>query len=298
MAHHAWISVRVSLAVLMMAGPAAAQQSFPSPDAASSALIEAARAREPAPGVLDRIFGLGARDVLSTGDATLDRERLERFNEAAAEAVTLTPRGDATRILTIGKRKFEFPIPIVRRGEAWMFDIAAGRDEILNRTIGANELRAIEACQAYIGAQREYFRMDHDGDQVHEYAQNLISTPGTQDGLYWPRTGQADVSPLEGALSEALLNQENRAYGGYLFRILKAQGPWAPGGAHSYVINGKMISGFGLAAWPAAWGKTGVMTFICGHNGVVLQKNLGSKTSALADRLLRYDPDSSWAPVE
>ncbi|WP_244523599.1 DUF2950 domain-containing protein [Bosea sp. BIWAKO-01] len=296
MAHHARFSVPVSLAVLLMAGPAAAQQSFPSPDAASSALVEAARAREP--GVLDRIFGPGARDVLSTGDATLDRARLDRFNEAAAESVTLTPRGDATRILTIGKRKFEFPIPIVRRGEAWMFDVPAGRSEILNRAVGENELRAIEACQAYIGAQREYIRKDHDGDQVPEYAQNLISTPGTQDGLYWPRTGQADVSPLEGALSEALLDRGNKTYAGYRFRILKAQGPWAPGGAHSYVVNGNMIAGFGLVAWPAEWGKTGVMTFICGHNGVVLQKNLGPKTSAMAERLLRYDPDRSWAPVE
>jgi hypothetical protein len=296
MAHYARFTVPASLAVLLMAAPALAQQSFPSPEAASSALVEGARTREP--GQLDRIFGPGARELLSTGDTTLDRERLERFNAAAAESVALTPRGDTVRILTIGKRKFEFPIPIVRHGEAWMFDVAAGRSEILNRTVGENELRAIEACQAYIAAQRDYVRTDHDGDQVLEYAQKLISTPGKHDGLYWQRTGQADVSPLEGALSEALLERENRTYAGYRFRILREQGPRAPGGAHSYVINGKMIAGFGLVAWPAEWGKTGVMTFICGHNGVVLQKDLGPKTGALASRLLRYNPDGSWKSVE
>ena len=214
MGHSARFLVAVSLALLLMAGPARARQSFPSPDEASSALVDAARTRKP--GFVDRIFG----------------------------------------------------------------------PNVLNRTIGENELRAIEACQAYIAAQREYIRTDHDGDQVLEYAQRLISRPDKRDGLYWQRTGQADVSPLEGRLSEALLERENRTYAGYRFRILTEQGPSAPGGAHSYIINGNMIAGFGLVAWPAEWGKTGVMTFICGHSGVVLQKNLGPKTSEMANRLL------------
>ena len=295
-AHHTRFSVPAFFALLLMANSATAQQSFPSPDAASAALVDAARTREPA--LLDRIFGPDARGLLSTGDATLDRERLDRFNQSAAESVSLTPRGDAVRVLAVGKRGFEFPIPIVRRGEIWMFDVAAGREEIINRTIGENELRAIEACQAYIAAQREYIRMDHDGDQVLEFAQHLVSTPGKRDGLYWQRTGQADVSPLEGSLSEALLERENRTYAGYRFRILMEQGPSAPGGAHSFLINGNMIAGFGLVALPAEWGKTGVMTFMCGHNGVVLQNNLGPKTAEIANRLLRYDPDNSWTLVE
>jgi hypothetical protein len=298
MARLSVLGLSVALMVLgPAAGSAVAQERYASPEAASKALVDAARAAEP--GFVDRIFGQGARDLFSSGDPDEDKARLGRFNEAAAEGVTLVPRGDDVRILQIGRRAFAFPIPVARKGDAWVFDIAAGRDEILNRRIGENELHAIEACEAYVAAQREYVRTDHDGDGVFEYAQRIISSPGQRDGLYWSRSSQSDVSPLEGRITDAMLeNRADRVYHGYRFRILRGQGNSAPGGAHSYVINGNMIAGFALLAWPAQWGRTGVMSFICNQSGVVLQKNLGPRTGKVVNEIRRFDPDRSWVRVE
>ncbi|MHB2168909.1 DUF2950 domain-containing protein [Alsobacter sp. R-9] len=289
----------VAVAAAAWSAPLAAQQVFPSPDAASKALVDAAKAGEP--GFVARIFGPEGPAILGTGDPERDKERLAQFNAAAADATALAARGDTTRILQIGRNGFEFPVPIVKRGEGWVYDVAAGREEILNRTIGENELHAIEACRTYIAAQREYFRLDHDDDEVQEYAQRILSSPGKRDGLYWPRQTQWDISPLEGRISQAILErQSNRSepYFGYTFRILKAQGPSAPGGAYSYVINGKMIAGFALIAAPAEWGKTGVMTFICNQSGRVWQKNLGPGTAREVARIKRYDPDPSWTRLD
>ncbi len=284
---------------LVAALPAAAQQTFPTPEAASKALIDAAKAGEP--GFVERIFGAEGKDLLSSGIPEDDQERLARFNAAAADSATLVPRGDATRVLRLGRRGFDFPIPIVKKGDAWTFDIAAGREEILNRTIGQNELHAIEACRTYVEAQREYFRYDRDDDRVQEYAQRILSSPGKRDGLYWPRGSQSDISPLEGRIAQSVLERQTAGaepYFGYNFRILKAQGPSAPGGAHSYVINGNMIAGFALLAWPADWGKSGVMSFICNQSGEILQKNLGARTAEAARAITRFDPDASWTAVD
>lgn len=280
------------------AGSAPAQERFAQPEDASRALVEAAAAAQP--GFVDRIFGPGAKDLLSSGDPDRDREKVSAFSAAAAEATELVARNDTTRVLRVGRTGFEFPIPIVKRGDAWMFDIEAGRQEILDRAIGENELHAIEACHTYVAAQREYVRQDHDGDGVLEYAQRIISSPGRQDGLYWPPASQGDVSPLEGRISQEILDNagQGRSYFGYRFRILKAQGRSAPGGAHSYVINGNMIAGFALLAYPVKWGQTGIMSFICNQSGVVLQQDLGKATARLARRIQAYDPDSSWVPAE
>ncbi len=285
--------------VLLAALPAAAQQTFPTPEAASKALVDAAKAGEP--GFVERIFGAEGKDLLSSGVPEEDKDRLARFNAAAGESATLLPAGDAKRILRLGRRGFDFPIPIVKKVDSWTFDVAAGREELLNRTIGENELHAIEACRTYVEAQKEYFRLDRDDDRVQEYAQRILSTSGKRDGLYWPRGSQTDISPLEGRIAQSVLERRTEGtepYFGYNFRILKAQGPAAPGGAHSYVINGNMIAGFALLAWPADWGKSGVMSFTCNQSGAILQKNLGPRTAEAARGITRFDPDPSWAPVD
>ena len=291
--------IAIGTALALQAAPALAQQTFPTPEAASAALVEAARTGQP--GFAEKILGKEGRDLLTSGVPEDDKERLAKFNADTAEGVTLIPSGDAKRIMRVGRRGFDLPFPIVRKGDGWVFDVAAGREEILNRTIGRNELHAIEACQTYVEAQKEYFRLDRDGDRVQEYAQRIVSSPGRQDGLYWPRETQSDISPLEGRIAQSVLDRARAGgepYFGYNFRILKGQGPAAPGGAHSYVINGNMIAGFALLAWPAEWGKTGVMSFICNQSGVVLEKNLGPRTADVARRIMRYDPDASWTPTD
>lgn len=283
----------------LIALPALAQQVFPTPEAASAALVEAAKSGRP--GFAETILGPDGRDLLSSGVPEDDRERLAAFNAEAAEATALVAAGDAKRILRVGRRGFDFPVPIVRTAQGWAFDVAAGREEILNRTIGRNELHAIEACRTYVEAQKEYFRLDRDGDRVQQYAQRIISRPGQHDGLFWPRTDQWDISPLDGRIAQSVLERAQAGgepYFGYNFRILTAQGPAAPGGAYSYVINGRMIAGYALLAWPADWGKSGVMSFICNQNGVVYQKNLGPRTAEAARRIRRYDPDATWSATD
>ena len=171
-----------------------------------------------------------------------------------------------------------------------------------NRRIGFDEISAIAACRAYVKAQDEYQRLDRDGDGLREYAKKIISSPGTHDGLYWPPESQADISPLDGFAEDAGLakrsGQKPEPYNGYYFRILTAQGPAAPGGAFSYLINGYMIAGHAMVAWPAAYGDSGVETFICGQNGVVYQKDLGSNSAVLGASMTQYNPDGSWRAVE
>jgi hypothetical protein len=237
---------------------------------------------------------------VSTGNAEQDKARLAQFVEAASSKFRLEDKDANTKLLIIGPRDFPFPIPIAKKGEGWAFDPVAGQREIRARLIGHNELAAMSACAAYMSAQRDYIRSDRDGDRVFEYAQRVISSPGRMDGLYWEPVSQADVSPLEGALSDAVraARAGAPAYEGYVFRILKAQGPAAPGGAYNYVINGNMIGGHALIAYPLKWGETGVMTFMCSHHGDVYEKNLGSETTRAATRMMSYNPDRSWQLVD
>ena len=197
-----------------------------------------------------------------------------------------------------------FPFPWSKQDGQWLFDVEAGKEEILNRRIGANELGAIQVCRAYVQAQREYASADRNGDEVLEYAQHLRSTPGAHDGLYWStRTGD-ELSPLGPLVAQArgegyrqqtkILTDEQSPYHGYYFRILTRQGKHAPGGKYNYIINGHMIAGFALVAWPAEWGNTGVMTFIVNQRGKVYQKNLGPKTPSIAKAMTTYDPDTTW----
>ncbi len=277
---------------------ASAQKGFPSAQAAADELVAAAKAERP--GFVAELFGPRGRQLVSSGDATQDKERLARFVEAASQKVSLEDRDANTKILIIGERDFPFPIPIVKKGDVWAFDPVAGQREIRARLIGHNELAAMNACLAYVAAQKDYIKSDHDGDRVLEYALRIVSVAGRQDGLYWEQKSQADISPLEGALSDAVRAARGGAqsYEGYVFRILRAQGPAAPGGAHGYVLNGNMIAGHALIASPLKWGETGVMTFICSHHGDIFEKNLGANTSRAAAQIMSFNPDRTWRLVD
>ena len=289
-------------AIAILGGPATrsaawAQQTFPTPEAASAALIDLAKAGSP--GFVDRIFGKGAAATLGTGDPDEDLKQVKRFSDAAAEANSLVTRDENTRLLQVGRNAYLFPVPIVKSGSGWAFDLEAGRIELENRRIGLNELSAIEACETYVAAQREYFKIDRDNDGVQQYASRFMSSPGRHDGLYWPPENQADRSPLDGRISASVLKgSRSEPYNGYSIRILTGQGAAAPGGAYSYLINGRLLIGFALVAYPADWGHTGVMSFMCNQSGRVFQKNLGPRTAEVAGTMTRYNPDPSWSQMD
>lgn len=285
-------------ASIATAAPAMAQKVFPSAQAAADDLVAAAKAGRA--GFVAELFGPRGRQLVSTGDAEQDKQNLAQFVEAVSTRFKLEDKDANTKLLVIGEREFPFPIPIMKQGDGWAFDPVAGQREIRARVIGHNELAAMSACAAYMGAQKDYIRNDRDGDSVFEYAQRIISSPGRKDGLYWEPESQSDISPLEGALADAVRAALTgaRTYEGYVFRILRAQGPAAPGGAYHYVINGNMIGGHALIAYPAKWGETGVLTFMCSHHGEVYEKNLGSRTTAAATRIMSYNPDQSWQLVD
>ncbi len=296
------IAMMAAAGVVFMAGQSQprAQQIYPTPEAAAKDLIDSARAKAPEFG--KRILGQQGAALLRSGDPEEDARNLAEFNEAAASAMALDEKNAATRLLRIGDRGWTFPLPIVKTESGWRFDPEQGRVEITNRLIGFNELSAIGACRAYVKAQDEYFSMDRDGDAIREYAGKIVSSPGKRDGLYWDAENQADISPLDGFVTETKRKQKGAAgagsYNGYIFRILTAQGAAAPGGAHTYKINGSLIAGHALVAWPVEWGKTGIQTFICGQNGKIFQKNLGSRTGSLGPKITAYNPDRSWQSVE
>ena len=240
--------------------------------------------------------------MLRSGDAGEDADNLKEFNEAAAAQIAIDDGPNGAKILRVGKNGWTLPLPLIKAAAGWRFDVAKGKEEMTNRRVGYNELSAIEACKAYVAAQDEYFRLDRDGNGLREYARRFISTPGTHDGLYWPPEDQADISPLDRFAEDANLagrsGEKPEPYDGYYFRVLTAQGPAAPGGAFSYLINGHMIAGHAMVAWPAAYGDSGVETFICGENGVVYQKDLGPNTAALGASMAQFNPDASWNVVE
>jgi len=285
------------LAVALRSATADTQQHFPSPEAAARALEAAARASDPAR--LVAVLGPQSDDVVSSGDPVDDARVRKRFATAAAARTQIekTPEGDRA-ILHVGADDWPFPIPLVREGNEWRFDTAAGKEEILNRRIGRNELATLASCRTYVDAQHEF------AARFHEYAQVFRSTPGKHDGLYWEASGH-DTSPLgplvAAATSEGYTvtdpSQGPAPYHGYFYRILKAQGAHAPGGARDYVKDGRMIGGFALLAWPAEHGSSGVMTFMVGPQGVVFQKDLGAQTADAAKAITTYDPDESWSPT-
>ena len=285
--------------------PAQPQCLFSSPKKAVKALQEATAAHDKE--AMRRIFGPALKDLVSP-DKVQNANDFTVFAKRLAEMTQLVREGDSKVTLTLGGDNWPFPIPIVKKDGKWFFDTQAGKEEILNRRIGENELRTIQFCEAYVLAQREYFAQDWDNDDVLEHAQHFRSTPGKKDGLYWPTAETEAPSPLGPLVAQARAegygkkkgdtSEKRRPYHGYYFKILTKQGENAPGGKYDYLINGHMVAGFALVAWPAEYGSSGVMTFIVNQRGKVYQKDLGAKTTDLANAMAAYDPDDTWTVVK
>jgi len=282
----------------------AKSKTFASPEEAVKALVNAMKTVDKAE--LSAIFGPGSESLISSGDDVEDKFVRERFLRKYEERNSLEKKGDDEVLLQVGRDDWPFPIPLRRKGSAWVFDTKAGKEEILNRRIGRNELNTIDVLEAYVVAQREYAKKDWDGDGVYPYAQKIASTPGKKDGLYWEAREGEEPSPLGPLSARAAKEGYTRKgksgkpspYNGYYFKILKAQGKHATGGAYDYVVKGNMILGFGLVAYPAKYGSSGIMTFIVNQEGVVYQKDLGKGTAKAAGAMKRYDPDPTWKKVE
>jgi len=281
----------------------AAQQSYATAEEAAAALAAAARTHNLT--ALTAVLGPDSGKLLSSGDRYADQEREARFAAAYDEKHTLVALAEGRMQLDVGKDDWPMPIPIVQKDGRWLFDTKAGAQEIIDRRIGRDELSAIRVSLAYVDAQKDYFARMKQETGTGFYAQRLISTPGHKDGLYWPASGGTE-SPLESVVSQA--EDEGYAgaftgthpvpYQGYYFRVLRAQGSEAPGGAMNYVRSGQMSEGFALIAWPAQYGSSGVMTFQVGQDGVVFQKDLGPNTTREVATINRFDPDLSWARVD
>ncbi len=247
-----------------------------------------------------RVLGPGASKFIRSGDPVQDNDAREAFVAAYDKAVRFERSGDDKATLLVGPGDFPFPYPLVIRNGRWQFDAKQGNEQVLDRRIGRNELSAINVCLAYVDAQREYVTRDRDGNGLLEYAQKLTSSPGTQDGLFWETKDGEPPSPL-GPLAASARSQgygrqgPGAPYHGYYYKILTGQGKDAPGGAYDYIVNGRMIGGFGLVAYPARWGASGVMSFVCNHDGVVYEKNLGSDTQAIASKMTLFNPDATWS---
>lgn len=276
------------------------QRSFASPEQAGAAVLAAAQAEDQA--ALFAIFGPDAREVISSGDAVKDQENMRDFVAAYTQMHRWRTIKAGGEMLYIGADNYLFPIPLDKNpAGAWQFDTDAGKDEILARRIGKNELAAIAACTALANAEAQYFSQTHDGDPVKQYAQRIVSDDGKQDGLYWPvSTGQAP-SPLEDvhnfakAAGYTNAGSKPQPFNGYYFRILTKQGDKAEGGAKDYILNGKMTGGFAFLAYPMEYRNSGIMTFIVGPNGVVYQKDLGENTAAAAAAITEFNPGDGWA---
>jgi hypothetical protein len=280
----------------------AKQKTFASPEEAVKALIDAAKAGNQEE--LMVIFGPAARELLSSGDPVEDKATRDRFVKAYDAKNALIRKGDAKAVLQIGTEDWPFPIPIVKKDQQWSFDTKKGKEELINRRIGRNELNTIQTCLAYVDAQREYAAKDRDGDGLFEYAQKFVSTPGTKDGLYWEAKPGEEESPFGDLFAKATregytkTNNKPVPYHGYFFKVLKAQGKNASGGAYDYIVKGRMIGGFGMVAYPAQYGASGVMTFVVNHDGVVYEKNLGKDTAKVAQAIKLFNPDKSWKKAE
>src|SRR6201991_5009633 len=301
--HHSLPFARALSTSLLMAGilclaapDARAQQVFPTPDEAASALAAAVKSGTRRD--MLRVLGSDGEDIISSGDDVADKESRDRFTTAYDSKHSIKTEGDKKAVLILGNDDFPFPIPLVKNKAGWEFDTAAGRMEILYRRIGRNELDTIQTCLAFVDAQNEYAEKDR-GAGVGVYAQRIVSTTGKKDGLYWP----GGDSPLGDLAAQASaegykVGEGPIPYHGYYYRILTQQGPNAPGGTLNYVVKGKMIGGFALLAWPAEYGNSGVMTFLVNHNGVVYQKDLGDSTAALVNRIMQFNPDQTWKKVD
>jgi hypothetical protein len=295
----------VSLGALAaIAGAARAEPTtFEAPEAAVEALVAALEARDRAEVLA--IFGPENEDVASTDDADEDRAIWGEFLENAKTRQRIE-ESDGTAILYVGREAWPFPAPLVRGEDGWSFDAEAAREEVLMRRIGRNELEVIDIMNRAAEVQAAYRRTDHDRDGVMEFAAAILSSPGARDGLYWPETPGAELSPFDDQIALASLtgvsvdgeDVEPEPYEGYYFHILQGQGDAAPGGAYSYLINGNMVAGHALLAVPALYGDTGIMSFLVGENGIVYEADLGEETLEVALGISAFNPDDAWRPLE
>ena len=277
------------------------QKSFTSPEKGAKSLLNAVKRDDIKK--LVAILGPGSEPLITSGDEVADRSGRKEFVKRYEENNRIHPLDPTKSILIIGRQEHPFPIPLVKVGKRWRFDTKEGKEEILNRRIGKNELNAIEVARAYLVAQREYACKDRDGDGAVAFAQRFRSHPGRRDGLFWEvkeGEGESPFGPLTAQAADEgyAENPRHAPYRGYLFKILKGQGENAVGGTYSYLVNGKMILGFALVAYPAQYGASGIMTFIVNQSGVVYQKDLGESTGSVAPAMTSYDPDSSWRKTE
>jgi hypothetical protein len=301
--------VPVALAAVLLVGAACRRnqpppaQLFPTPEDAVQALIKGATAENVETVVA--LFGAEGQELVDTSDPTTARRGREVFLAAVKEKWSLADGDAGRKVLIVGNEEWPFPVPLVRESNGWRFDTPAGREELIARRIGRNELAAIDTCQTYVYAQHLYARDAHDGKPSGVYAAAIRSDPGKENGLYWPPARGKKRSPLGDLLADAADQAKLKAadgqrpppFHGYYYRILTAQGPAASGGEKDYVVKGEMTGGFALVAWPAQYDITGVMTFIVGPDGVVRQKDLGPDTDAAVRAIARYDPDPSWVPA-
>jgi hypothetical protein len=291
----------ILLLALPLSVAAAEQRTFATPEAAVDALVAALKANDEA--ALGAIFGDKHKELVSSGDAAQNAVERAKAAEALAAFRVLDSRGEDRRVLLMGVNAWPMPIPLVKVGGAWRFATEEGVEELINRRIGRNENSAIEVLQAYLDAQGRYAAVDRDGDGVRQFAQKLASTAGKHDGLYWPADAakgeeESPFGPLIAASAAYLKgHKEGDAYRGYHFRILTRQGKNAAGGAYSYVINGRMIAGFAMVAYPAEYGETGVMSFIVSHNGKVFEKDLGKNSTKTGAAMTSFDPGAGWKEV-
>ena len=278
------------------------QKQFDTPKQAADAVVEVATNLDVA--AAKEILGPDGEDLVSSEDPVMDKKRAEEFANKAKEkmSVETSKKTPNEAVLVVGNDNFPLPIPIVKQNGKWFFDTKVGREEILNRRVGANELNAIEICRGYVEAQHEYAMDKHDGSKVNQYAQNILSDPGKHNGLAWQNPDGTWGGPVGEEVAKALQEgykvERGTPYHGYFFKVLKGQGPEAPGGEIDFMVGGAMIGGFGLAAAPAEYRVTGVMTFMVGPDGVVYEKDLGPDTMKTFQSMDKYNPDKSWNVTE
>ena len=298
--------LRVSLATLaaglslLEAVPQDSQKTFSTPEAAAQALVDAAAQNDTA--ALLKLFGPGGKDIVQSGDAADDKATHAEFAARARARLQVEPDHDNPNraILVVGDQNWPLPVPLIRKNGQWSFDAASGRVEILARRVGRNELTAIDVCRGYVEAQMEYASRDRDAHGILKYAQQILSSPGKKDGLYYEGESQTLVPKSFADAAAILLQDKGKTpvpYHGYFFHILKSQGPDAPGGTMDYVVKGAMIGGFAMVAWPAEYGVSGVQALIVNHRGIVYEKDLGPQTATLARQTTRFNPDKTWKPV-
>lgn len=284
-------------------GPQAGQETFSSAAKASHSLVKALQNNDQQ--ALLKILGPDAKEIVSSGDESEDASDRAQFVEKYQSMHRLVTEPDGTTTLYIGAENWPTPIPLLHKGDAWYFDTAAGKQEILYRRVGRNELAVIQVCHELVDAEKEYYAQPHDGSSDRQYAQKFSSDPGKQNGLYWEASSQASGSPIGPLVAAAAAEDNNNSaehngqpFQGYYVKILTAQGPKAPGGSHSYIVDGKMKRGFAFLAYPAEYRSSGVMTFIVDQDGIVYEKNLGPNTAKLAKSLTRYERDSTWRKAD